>query len=138
MKYLGLLFGILFVLSCKTVHNDKMAANPVERKDLVNKEYAKEYFFIKCLKHGYNNQLYDSIVYHKDVSESVLIDIGNLWNVSDKLDSLAKNEINQIFSSKEVRYYSNDKFVFLDCLNLYKSKKLDTIIENLIYNRINQ
>ena len=147
MKKTGLLLLLLFVTACNSYKparkdvsvnkadkevNDIHNATPesLNEDKIYVKKYAKQYFFARCITYSYSKEISEQIL-KEDVSFSVLIDIGNLWEISSELDSLAKEKSLSI-KALQISDYQNKKPSIFRCLEIYESKKLDSIIQKII------
>jgi hypothetical protein len=86
--------------------------------------WLKDYAVCKCLYYGYEK---DSVI-KKDISTGILASIADhAPYVYETIDSISLQIANSIKPYK-ISEYGNKKAVLLHCMEFYRSKKLDSII----------
>lgn len=124
---------ILSIISCKSIKGDKA-------QNLAGKELIKQLAYCKCIEYCLSDSnKKDRIDYSVNWIIGMLLDhFGRYYSykIEPAIDSLAKMEYLQIEKSKKsdkpVAIQSYGKAAYsLDCLNFYKSYKLDSIAEKL-------
>ncbi len=124
------LISILLTLTYCNSYKEKGNSSNYFKKEIINKKFAKQYFFARCITNSYSKKISEQIL-KDDVSFSILIDIGNLWKISSQLDSLAK-EKSKLIKATQISDYQNKKPTIFRCLELYESRKIDSIINKII------
>lgn len=113
------LIMLIFTMSSCSVKKNVIDAN--------QKQNVKDFFICKCLQYGLGEEINNEIV-KIDISMGMLFEIGNVGLYYEKIDSLAKIEIENL-KPFEISDYGDKKPIISKCLELSRSEKLNSILK---------
>lgn len=121
-----LFFGLTFVLiACAKKDDTNFNTDEAQRI-----EWIKDYAYCRCLTYSFGDSLSQEIN-AKDHSISTLIDIADLWSISEQLDISAQEYVNSI-PDTQILDYEGQKPYMLRCLEYRRSQELSDLVNQLV------